>query len=53
MILIKISSKIEKLIFSSKKILYRKNKNFYQIINIEKNLEFTEGVLQFNKCRDK
>ncbi len=34
----------KKLIYSKKKFYIEQNTNFYKIINIEKNLEYTEGV---------
>ena len=40
----KISNKIKNLIDSNKKIHIEKNINFYQIIIIEKNLEYNQGI---------
>ena len=40
----KISNKIKNLINSNKKIYIEKNNNFYQIMIIEKNLEFNQGI---------
>ena len=40
----KISNKIQNLINSDNKIYIEKNNNFYQIMIIEKNLEFNQGI---------